>query len=304
MAPAAWRQYGRLPRRLAPGIGDVTLLGQWRFFNNQATRTEAALLFGVKAPTGRDQPHRRAGRAVRDRVPAGLAARGTCCSARPSPSASAHGRSTRNVLGVIAGQAARRRPTSATASSTTPRCPTGWSAMRRSRSGRRRSALCRSRCRTARCRIATRHPLDKVAGHAAGPSGPSTLVLELNGEWHDYETHRRRQGTELRRHTCCCSSPGLRVSRGAFSGFASVGIPIVNQMNGVQSKTELSRAHRHRLCVRGAAMRSGEIEYCVARGLGARGQPRRRIRTSSRASRSCIPGASKRATPQNRLRCS
>src|ERR1043166_2038020 len=34
------------------GLGDVTLLGQWRFFNNQATRTEAAFLFGVKAPTG------------------------------------------------------------------------------------------------------------------------------------------------------------------------------------------------------------------------------------------------------------
>ena len=34
------------------GIGDLTLLGQYRFFNNQATRTEAAFLFGVKAPTG------------------------------------------------------------------------------------------------------------------------------------------------------------------------------------------------------------------------------------------------------------
>src|ERR1044072_3992856 len=34
------------------GFGDVTFLGQYRFINNRATRTEAAFLFGVKAPTG------------------------------------------------------------------------------------------------------------------------------------------------------------------------------------------------------------------------------------------------------------
>jgi outer membrane putative beta-barrel porin/alpha-amylase len=35
------------------GIGDFTALGQWRFFNNRASGTEVALLFGGKAPTGR-----------------------------------------------------------------------------------------------------------------------------------------------------------------------------------------------------------------------------------------------------------
>ena len=34
------------------GIGDLTLMSQYRFYNNQATQTEAALLLGVKAPTG------------------------------------------------------------------------------------------------------------------------------------------------------------------------------------------------------------------------------------------------------------
>jgi len=29
----------------------------------------------------------------------------------------------------------------------------------------------------------------------------------------------------------------VRIARGAFSGFATVGIPIVNDMNGTQSKT-------------------------------------------------------------------
>src|SRR5262245_40600034 len=34
------------------GVGDMTFLGQYRFYNDRATRTEAAVLLGVKAPTG------------------------------------------------------------------------------------------------------------------------------------------------------------------------------------------------------------------------------------------------------------
>src|SRR3954453_15484721 len=34
------------------GFGDVTVLGQYRFLNNQVSGTQAAMLFGVKAPTG------------------------------------------------------------------------------------------------------------------------------------------------------------------------------------------------------------------------------------------------------------
>ena len=34
------------------GFGDVTVLGQYRFLNNQVSGTQAAVLFGVKAPTG------------------------------------------------------------------------------------------------------------------------------------------------------------------------------------------------------------------------------------------------------------
>ena len=39
------------------GLGDLTLLSQYRFFNSKATQTEAALLLGVKAPTGRTNAH-------------------------------------------------------------------------------------------------------------------------------------------------------------------------------------------------------------------------------------------------------
>ena len=53
------------------GIGDLTLLGQYRFFNNRATKLEAAVLLGVKAPTGKTDETDAFGRALRDRVPAG-----------------------------------------------------------------------------------------------------------------------------------------------------------------------------------------------------------------------------------------
>ena len=37
------------------GFGDVTVLGQYRSLNNQVSGTQAAVLFGVKAPTGAPQ---------------------------------------------------------------------------------------------------------------------------------------------------------------------------------------------------------------------------------------------------------
>jgi hypothetical protein len=33
-------------------------------------------------------------------------------------------------------------------------------------------------------------------------------------------------------------APGIRVSYGSVSGFVSVGLPVVNQVNGLQSKTD------------------------------------------------------------------
>ncbi len=53
------------------GIGDLTVLGEYRFLNDKASRTEAAFLLGVKAPTGAtDEQHD--GRASGRGVPAGI----------------------------------------------------------------------------------------------------------------------------------------------------------------------------------------------------------------------------------------
>ena len=49
--------------------------------------------------------------------------------------------------------------------------------------------------------------------------------------------HRRRRGSQFRRHTVYLS-PGVRLGVDRFSGFVSFGVPIVNQHNGVQSKPD------------------------------------------------------------------
>jgi hypothetical protein len=78
------------------------------------------------------------------------------------------------------------------------------------------------------------HPLEKIP---AAPAWTVDAVLELNGEWHGKDETANVLDPSSGGHVLLLS-PGLRVSYGGFAGFASFGIPIVNQMNGLQSKTE------------------------------------------------------------------
>ena len=59
------------------------------------------------------------------------------------------------------------------------------------------------------------------------------LVLELNGEWHDKQKAGNEVDGNSGGHTLYVS-PGVRLSAGDWSGFASVGIPVVKDMNGLQ----------------------------------------------------------------------
>ena len=61
------------------------------------------------------------------------------------------------------------------------------------------------------------------------------LVLELNGEWHNKQVVAGLVDPNSGGNTVYLS-PGLRVGYGSLAGFASIGIPVVNQMNGLQSK--------------------------------------------------------------------
>ena len=74
---------------ISAGIGDLTLLGQYRFYNNRATRTELALLLGGQDADRRHRPPDRHWGAVRCRVPARQRLLGRVVRPSRPPSASA-----------------------------------------------------------------------------------------------------------------------------------------------------------------------------------------------------------------------
>ena len=81
-----------------------------------------------------------------------------------------------------------------------------------------------------------RAAIDITHEEPAAPRGPALdLVLELNGEW-----HARQEIDGVRDPNSGGNvvylSPGVRFSMDGWSGFASVGIPVVNQMYGVQAE--------------------------------------------------------------------
>jgi hypothetical protein len=59
-------------------------------------------------------------------------------------------------------------------------------------------------------------------------------VLEVNGEWQDFQTMAGIRDPNSGGHTVYLS-PGLRASAGNVGGFLSVGIPVVKDLNGQQA---------------------------------------------------------------------
>jgi hypothetical protein len=82
-------------------------------------------------------------------------------------------------------------------------------------------------------------------------------VLELNGEWHDKQVIEREKDRNSGGNVVYLS-PGVRVSYGSLSGFVSVRVPVINHMNGLQSKPS------HRV-VSGLA-----FTFCTSGGEGFR----------------------------------
>ena len=210
------------------GIGDLTLLGQYRFLNNTANRTEAAFLFGVKLPTGRTSNYDKLGELFEAEFQPGSGSTDVLLGAAFTQRFGAWSFDA-NVLGVIVGRgtqdtrlgdrlqynaALSYRLVGYRAPEVDASLPS--SAMAHGPVPHRHS-----------------HPLDKIP---APPAWTIDAVLELNGQWHDKEETAGVRDPNSGGHVLMLS-PGLRIARGPISGFASLGIPIVNQMNGIQSKT-------------------------------------------------------------------
>jgi len=207
------------------GFGDVTLLGQYRFLNNMATGTQVSALFGVKAPTGRTNQVDPFGERFETEFQAGSGSWdglfGASFSQRLNASWSLHG----NVLAIATGTGSQDtnlgnrflynaaivyRVFGETANE-----PHGHNAYAHAGS----------------------HKSINKAPAAAAPHRHVALdaMLELNGEWHAMQ---RTAGVADPNSGGNTIFPGLRLTIENWSGFVSFGIPVVTDVNGVQTKSD------------------------------------------------------------------
>jgi hypothetical protein len=210
------------------GVGDLTLLGQYRFFNNQASQTEAAILLGAKLPTGATGRHADNGELLDAEFQPGTGSLdglfGLALTRRLGPWSF-----DANLLYILATKGTQdtdlgdRFQYNAAVSYRIvggPQAPMYLGGLP----------------------DPMYHGGPKGHSHVhkepAPPRGPSLdLVLELNGERHQ---HLVAEGVKDLNSggNVVYLSPGLRLSMDKWSGFLSVGIPVLNQVNGVQAEPE------------------------------------------------------------------
>ena len=206
----------------ADGIGDMTLFGQYRFFNQN--HTELAALFGLTTPTGRTNAHTAQGEPFDAEFQPGTGAWGplmglawTHHEGKLSFDANVlYALSTEGIESTTLGDrfqynfAVSYRLTSLGSGE---------------------------------------HPMfhgaepheegdDGHHHHDHETTGPSLdLVLELNGEWHAEQVTNGIADPNSGGNTIFLS-PGLRLSQDKWSSFVSVGIPVVDDLNGIQSEPD------------------------------------------------------------------
>ncbi len=211
------------------GFGDVTVLGQYRFLNNQVSGTQAAVLFGVKAPTGATNLVDPFGEIFEAEFQPGSGSWdglfGAAFSQRLTPALSFHA----NILAIASGtgtqdtnlgnrflynSALAYRLFGETASEPHSHDPRNAYA----HAGHDHS------------RMVTKAPI------TAAPHGHVALdaLLEINGEWHDKQRTAGIVDPNSGGNTIFIS-PGLRLTVENWSTYMMVGIPVVNDYNGFQA---------------------------------------------------------------------
>jgi hypothetical protein len=209
------------------GVGDVTVLGQYRFFNDPVGGTQIAALFGVKAPTGRSNLVDPFGEVFEAEFQPGFGSWdvlvGAAFSQRINPSMSFHA----NVLGVVTGTGVldtnlgNRLIYNAAVTYRLFGAPAG-----------------ESDSHNAYAHAGHRHGR-KVKKAEPAPAARNNFaldaILELNGETHA-KSVTAGVADPNSGGTTVYVSPGLRLSMNNWSGFATVGVPVINRYNGVQAE--------------------------------------------------------------------
>lgn len=210
------------------GVGDLSLFGQYRFLNDAAGGNEAAVILGLKTPTGetgRRSPH---GELLDAEFQPGSGSWdplfGLAVTHRSGPWSF-----DANVLYNLVTEG-------------TQRTDLGDQVLYNLAVSYRLSAA-RGHSPMFAGGPGHDHNGDGQAhaGHAheaAGAAGPALdLVLELNGEWHDKQEAGGETDLNSGGHTLYVS-PGLRLSVDTWASYVSLGIPVVADMNGIQSEPE------------------------------------------------------------------
>ncbi|MCB1503488.1 MAG: transporter [Hyphomicrobiaceae bacterium] len=203
------------------GIGDLTFLGQYRFLNNRGSGTEAALLLGIKTPTGRTNK---------------IDVNGEIFEAEFQPGSG----SWDGLFGLAFSQ--RLGAVSIHASGLYTLVTEG---IQETDLGDRLHYGVAVSYRLGNA--ATQAPMYAGAHHQHGshahheeaptPDLAVDLILELNGEWSAKQEVGGVMDNNSGGHTLYIS-PGIRFAYDNLSAFASVGIPVVNDLNGFQSEPE------------------------------------------------------------------
>jgi hypothetical protein len=224
----------------AAGIGDLTVLGQWRFFNNAASGTAMAVLAGVRLPTGRTDVLDRSGVRFEPEFQPGSGSVDPLLGLAFTQRFGAWSFDS-NVLYAFAGDGAQQTDLGdrfqynaavsyrllGAALAPAPAVTTALVHARTAPRGHRHNHK-------------HSHDHSHSQDHAPVPPPPQwilDLALELNGEWHDKQLVAGVVDPNSGGNTVYVA-PGLRVGYGNVSGFASIGVPVVNHMNGLQSKPD------------------------------------------------------------------
>ncbi|HWE17830.1 MAG TPA: transporter [Hyphomicrobiaceae bacterium] len=221
------------------GVGDLTLLGQYRFYRDRAAQIELAALAGFKLPTGRTNVVNDEGERFEAEFQPGSGSFDGLLGLAVTKRSGAWAFDA-NVLYQLSGTGTQDTDLGDRLlynAAVSYRVYGGVSGP----GGRMRAGL-----------SDLPEPLPEPMYHggpkahrhhhrheeAPAPKGPALdLVLELNGEWHD---HQRIGGVSDPNSggNVIYLSPGVRVSVDKWSGFLSIGVPVVNDMNGVQAEPD------------------------------------------------------------------
>ncbi len=216
------------------GIGDLTLLGQYRFYSNKTTRTDVALLLGVKTPTGRTNEYDKLGERFEAEFQPGSGSWDGLFGLAFSQRFTAWSFDAN----VLYQQVNKGTQDTDLGDRFNYNAAVSWRV-----TGVQATPV--ARMNLGAMPEPMYHGGPKAGAHKhthdeppAPPPGPALdLVLELNGEWH---AHEKVAGVkdENSGGNVVYLSPGVRLSMGKWAGFLSVGFPVVNHVNGVQAEPD------------------------------------------------------------------